>query len=185
MVLTHAPLFETCVAHGPLAQARRENPIVFEEKAPLFSQHIYTFQLSVSRHRLLYSAMNTIHEKTENQPPEMTSLDARIAQAGGTSSRIELQPHRLRQTKIQHHATPRAQLEDLVRENSYLRQEIVFYQESRNAMLAFHSQVFEAYQGLNSALKELSEKLAKAEGRIEKYWGISLNGTGKADITIL
>lgn len=37
MVLTHAPLFETCVAHGPLAQARRENPIVFEEKAPLFS----------------------------------------------------------------------------------------------------------------------------------------------------
>ncbi len=52
-------------------------------------------------------------------------------------------------------------------------------------MLAFHSQVFEAYQGLNSALKELSEKLVKAEGRIEKYWGISLNGTRKADVTIL
>jgi len=52
-------------------------------------------------------------------------------------------------------------------------------------MLAFYSQVFEAYQGLNSALKELSEKLAKAKGRIEKYWGISLNRTGKADITIL
>ncbi len=40
-----------------------------------------------------------------------------------------------------------------------------------------------AYQGLQGALKELSEKLAAAEGRLEKYWGLSLNGTGKRDVT--
>lgn len=129
--------------------------------------------------------MEQNYEKNRDQPYEITSLDARIAQAGGTSSRVELQPHRLRQTKIQHHDTATAQLEDLIRENGYLRQEIVFYQESRNAMLAFHSQALEVYQGLHSAMKELSEKLAKAEGRIEKYWGISLNGTGKEDVTVL
>ncbi len=33
------------------------------------------------------------------EPPEITKLDARIANASGTSSRIELQPYRLQQTK--------------------------------------------------------------------------------------
>lgn len=99
--------------------------------------------------------MSLTYEKTKNQPPETTSLDARVAQAGGTSSRIELQPHRLRQTKTQPYVTPAAQLEDLVRQNGYLRQELVFYQESRNAMLAFHHQVSGIYQSLNAALKDL------------------------------
>ena len=44
-------------------------------------------------------------------------------------------------------------------------------------MLAFHNQALEAYQGLRSALRELSEKLACAEGRIEQSWGIPLNET--------
>ena len=123
--------------------------------------------------------------RPQDQPPEITNLDARIAQAGGTSSRIELQPHRLRQAKIQPPPSAATQLDDLVRENGYLRQEIVFYQESRNAMLAFHSQALEAYRGLQSALKEVSEKLAMAEGRLEKYWGIPLNGASRKDVTVL
>lgn len=122
---------------------------------------------------------------TTGQPPEITSLDARIAQAGGTSSRLELLPNRLRETKLQPSTSAAIHLEDLTRENGYLRQEIVFYQESRNAMLAFHSQTLEAYKGLQSALKELSEKLALADSRLERYWGISLNGTRKADVTVL
>ena len=108
-------------------------------------------------------------------PPEITSLDARIAHAGGTSSGLELQPHRLRQTKqqIPDHSK---QLYDLVKENGYLRQEIIFYQESRNALLAFHSECIRAFDILQLSFKELSERMATAEGRIEKYWGITLNG---------
>ena len=44
-------------------------------------------------------------------------------------------------------------------------------------MLAFHSQALEAYRGLQSALREVSEKLAMAEGRLEKYWGIPPRAT--------
>ena len=121
---------------------------------------------------------------TADQPPEITSLDARIARAGGTSSRLELQPHRLRETKAQP-CTAESQLNDLIRENGYLRQEIVFYQESRNAMLAFHSQSLEAYHGLQKALRDLSKKLVMAEARLERYWGIPLHGSGQKDITVL
>ena len=46
----------------------------------------------------------------------------------------------------------------------------MFYQESGNAMSAFCSQMVEAYQGLQGALKELSGKLAAVEGRLERYW---------------
>lgn len=120
---------------------------------------------------------------TKGEPPEVTMLDARIAHAGGTSSRIELQPHRLQESKNRSNKSPAVEREELLRENGYLRQEIVFYQESRNAMLSFHAQTLRAYQDLQGALKELSEKQAVAEGRLEKYWGITLNGTGKQDLT--
>jgi hypothetical protein len=89
------------------------------------------------------------NEQPDNgQPPEITNLDARIARAGGTSSRIELQPHRLHQTKIQPCKSTAAQFNDLTRKNGYLRQEIMLYQESRNAILEFYSQTLEAYYGL-------------------------------------
>ncbi|KAL2049560.1 hypothetical protein ABVK25_010139 [Lepraria finkii] len=129
--------------------------------------------------------MEQNEQRSAGQPPELTDLDARIARAGGTSSRIELQPHRLRQAKLQPCQSTTTQLDDLIRENGYLRQEIVFYQESKNAMLGFHSQTLEAYHSLHIALRELSEKLVKAEGRLEKYWGIPLNGAGQKDITVL
>ncbi|KAL6716965.1 hypothetical protein ACLMJK_004878 [Lecanora helva] len=130
--------------------------------------------------------MNPIPEKSTNsQPPEITQLDARIARAGGTSFRIEIQPHQLQQTKRKVYSSATKERDDLVRENGHLRQEIVFYQESRNAMLAFHAQAMEAYDGLRAALRELSEKLAAAEGRLETYWGISLNGSVKNDVTVL
>ena len=128
--------------------------------------------------------MNHVQAPSHGEPHEVTDLDARIAQAGGTSSRIEMQPHRLKQTK-RSWSSWEEEREDLIRENGYLRQEIVFYQESRNAMLAFHSQALEVYRGLQGALKELSAKLVVAEGRLERYWGISVNGMGKKDITTI
>jgi len=129
--------------------------------------------------------MNPIYRSGSGQPPEITNLDARIANAGGTSSRIEMQPHRLQEAKRRPTTSTEKERENLIRENGYLRQEIAFYQDSRNAMLAFHSQALEVYQVLQGALKDLSEKLAAAEGRLERYWGMSLNGTGNEDVTVI
>ena len=114
-------------------------------------------------------------------PPELTTLDARIARAGGTSSTIELQSHRLQQSKEHDQKSEGARLEELVRENGYLRQEIVFYQESRNAMMAFHNQMLQAYHMQQSALRELSNNMALADGHLEQYWGVSL--TDPSDLT--
>ena len=122
-------------------------------------------------------------ELNDGVPPGITRLDARIAMAGGTSARIELQPHRLQQSK-NHKTCPKLdERDDLIRENGHLRQEIAFYQDARNGMLAFHDQVLEAYRGLQKALKDLSEKLATAEERVEQYWGLPVSGMKEQDMT--
>ena len=127
--------------------------------------------------------MDSRYQILNGQPPEIISLDARIASAGGTSSRVELQPHRLRETRTQRPKPTAAQFDDLVRENGCLRQEIAFYQESRNAMLAFHDQVLGVYQVLQAALRDLSEKMACAEGRTERYWGVTRKDS--KDVTVI
>ena len=124
-------------------------------------------------------------KSSTSQPPELTSLDARIANTGGTSSTIELQTRHLQQTKNQANPSESAQLKQSIRENGHLRQEIIFYQESRNAMMAFHNQALQAYQMQQSALQELSEKMALAEGRLEKYWGITLKDLGNEDLSVI
>lgn len=140
--------------------------------------------MDLIRYTIHEVAMDRRYQIAIDQPPEITSLDARIANAGGTSSRVELQPHRLRETKTQRFTSTTAQIDDLIRENGYLRQEIVFHQESRNGMLAFHNEILDVYQGLQSALKALSEKMARAEGRIERYWGVP-TGSDNKDVTVV
>ena len=60
-------------------------------------------------------------QRTGGQPPEIINLDARIAQAGGTSSQVELLSHRLRATKLRPSISAAMHLEDLTRENGFLR----------------------------------------------------------------
>ena len=81
---------------------------------------------------------------------------------------MELLPNLLRETKLRPSASVAMHLEDSTHEKGYLRQEIVFYQESRNAKLTFHSQTLEEDKGQKPALKELSEKLALADSRLER-----------------
>ena len=106
-----------------------------------------------------------------HQPPEMTDLDERVAKYGGTSSTIELHPQSLQGSKFQTPDSNKERIEELVRENGYLRQEIIFYQESRNAMMSFHTKMNEAYHIQRSAFRELSVHSQLAEGRLEEYWG--------------
>ena len=131
--------------------------------------------------------MNALSSTTTLQTwaPEVSSLDARIANSGGTTSGLELQPHRLRQAKRQNKRSISQREYDLVRENGYLRQEIAFYQESRNAMMAFHHQSTQAYEAMQQAFRELSEKMAMAEERLDRYWGIALTKAKDRDLTVL
>ena len=52
-------------------------------------------------------------------------------------------------------------------------------------MLEFYNGVLEAYHHLQETLRGLSEKLAHAEGRIERYWGVPLTGNGRQDLIAL
>lgn len=89
--------------------------------------------------------------RTSHQPPEMTSLDARIAKAGGTTSTVDLMSSRLHSVAGDHDHEDRTKpmsQEDLVREIGKLRQELVLHKESRNALMLSHysTQHFETFQ---------------------------------------
>jgi hypothetical protein len=72
---------------------------------------------------------NIRRRKAAGQPPEITDFDVRIERGGGTSSGLELLSHKLKLDKDRV-----TSFENLIKDNEYLRQELVFYKESRNAM---------------------------------------------------
>lgn len=119
----------------------------------------------------------------QKAPLEITKLDVQIAQACGTTSGIDMLPSRLQKTKRNPLAP--SYVEDLVSQNGYLREEIIFHKESKNAMLAFHSEALASFSILEPALKNLSEKLLASEGRLLEYWGIKLTSLDKDDLTVL
>lgn len=75
-------------------------------------------------------------------------------------------------------------IEELTRENGYLRQELALYQETRDAMVSLHVQVTKAYKLLQEGLQELSQKVALAEGSLLDHWGIDLNDVGM-EVTVI
>ncbi len=108
--------------------------------------------------------MNIHRRRTAEQFSEITDLDVRIEKKSDKSSNLELLSHKLKQEKDHIRS-----LENLIRENDYLRQELVFYKKSRNVMLIFHDQVLEFYNILKVALKKLSKKMSSSETDIIKY----------------
>ena len=124
-------------------------------------------------------------QEVAKHPPEISKLDARIAEHGGTSSRLEMLPDRLQKSKVAMPQGYQQQLDALIRENGYLRQEISYHEESRSAMLHFHNQVLEAHRNLQAALDELKKNVARAEGRILRFWGVENVNAGKDEIITL
>ena len=105
---------------------------------------------------------------SSQHPPEISSLDARVAKAGGTITNLDLMSSRLRRDAknirmklISHN--------NLIRDISKLRQELVLYKELRNALMQFYYQVLYAYYTLHSALKDLSHKVAESEGDLLEH----------------
>lgn len=118
------------------------------------------------------------------RPAEVSALDHRIASAGGTTSKIEKLPNQIQVTK--YHSPPNCdrRIEELTRENGYLRQELAFYQETRDAMVSLHAKTTKAYKLLREGLQELSEKVALSERSLLEYWGIDLNDEGM-EVTVI
>ena len=146
-----------------------------------------------------YSQSFQNHEQTQSQlvshhhdryhynhhPAEVTRLDAQIAYGGGTSSGLELLPSRLQPQKALKYRKKNSEIADLVRENGYLRQELIFYKKSRNAMMEFHSRVMKSYGVFQATVKLLSERMAQSEKRILEYWDIDTKRSDDDDLTVL
>ena len=96
-------------------------------------------------------------------PLEISSLDARDAKAGDTTINLDFISSRLRQD-AKDIRMKLISYDDLIRDIGKLRQELVLYKESRNALMQFHHQILHAYYMLHSGLKDLSHKVAESEG---------------------
>ena len=107
--------------------------------------------------------------RLSQQPPEVTTLDARIAKVGGTTSTLDLMSSRLHRLNHNDNRTKPISQEDLVRDIGRLRQELVVYKESQNALMLFHHQVSLAFTLLNSALNDLSQKVNESEGELLEH----------------
>lgn len=124
--------------------------------------------------------MNQMHGRLSGQRPEITKLDARIAKEGGISSTIDLLPCSLQKAKTEE----KRSTGELILENNYLRQEIVYYKQSREAMMAFHTQTLKSFNLLQTALQGLSNKVASAEELMLRYWGIDINNVEDDDVIV-
>jgi hypothetical protein len=118
------------------------------------------------------------------RPAEVTALDHCIASRGGTTSKIEKLPSQIQVTKYRSPPNRDQRIEELTRENGYLRQELALYEETRDAMVSLHAKTKKAYKLLREGLQELSEKVAVSEKSLLKYWGIDLNDEGM-EVTVI
>ena len=100
----------------------------------------------------------------------VTPLDNRISQLGGTTSTLECLPQRLRIAKSSRRVSPQQRIEELIRENGHLRQELAYHKDTRVACLKFFEATRHAQQLLHNAIAEMSRKAAISEQRFENYW---------------
>ena len=73
----------------------------------------------------------------------------------------------------------------LIRKNEYLRQKIIYYKESRNVMLKFHSKMMTTFQILRETTKMLFERMTFFEEKLLKYWEININNEDDKNLTVL
>lgn len=136
-----------------------------------------TFSKSTITHAIYYLAnfefssffliMSYQHSKQSSL--EITNFDVRIAKDDEISSSLDLLLMYFHETKDSRHCKSQKSNDNLVQENEYLRQKIVYYKESRNVMFAFHNKTMKAFQILQCATQELSKKMILLERRILKY----------------
>jgi chromosome segregation ATPase len=103
---------------------------------------------------------------------EITPLEHQILLAGGSSSKLERLPSRLKQWKDQRSTSLREEIEELAYENSYLKAELAWNQEARRALMEFHEKTFEAATMIRESLIEVNHRLRESEDRYLELWGV-------------
>ena len=114
--------------------------------------HDHATQLDASRRNAhqVHGANSKARTVVHQRPTEINQLDLHIADGGITSSGLELPSH----LQIAKRASNDNNV-DLVQENGYLHQGLIFHKEFRNAMLEFHSETIEASRILQDTVKKL------------------------------
>ncbi|GMF77638.1 hypothetical protein BDV38DRAFT_270109 [Aspergillus pseudotamarii] len=106
---------------------------------------------------------------------EITPVDHEILRHGGTSSSIERLPSRLRRSK-RASTDIRQQLEDLVYDASYLRAELQWQKESKQALLQFHEDMFRIFHKIEDMLVQVTARLRDSEQRYFEVLGFEAHG---------
>jgi len=113
-----------------------------------------------------------IPKKASRDTVHITPLDYHIAQHGGLTASIERLPHLLQNAKSKTTTDTNQRLEELVRENGRLREEIAFHQDTQRALMSSYTASVEAFETLKESLQVTSERMLMSEQRLLKYWGI-------------
>lgn len=115
-------------------------------------------------------------------PNEVTRLDHQILAGGGTTSTLENIPNRLRASKTKRPVSQKQWIEELTKDNGYLRQELAYYKERLSALLAIHHETTKASTLLEEALEKYSQRELEAEKLLLDYWNIDRDELGEARI---
>lgn len=116
----------------------------------------------------------------QQRPPsgragDVTALDHKVARHGGTTSTLETLPRRLR-TSRQTSSSPWVRLEEAIRENGYLGQELAYYKDTHEVLMRLYSSIRQSHQEMKDALDEASKGVAISEQRLLNYLGKPSNG---------
>ncbi|KAE8371407.1 hypothetical protein BDV26DRAFT_276122 [Aspergillus bertholletiae] len=108
---------------------------------------------------------------------EITPVDDQLLRNGGISSNIARLPSRIQQAKQSSPASSK-KIEDLVYEVGYLKAELQWHQESKQALLALQDQMRKMFSMMEDALVQVNIGLEQAEQRYLKLWGLEHDDRG-------
>ncbi|KAL3459622.1 hypothetical protein BJX64DRAFT_279123 [Aspergillus heterothallicus] len=103
---------------------------------------------------------------------EVTPQDHQIFCHGGTTSNIERLPSSLRRSKVPIKSMKK-QIEDLAYEVSYLKAEVSWHSESKQALLQFQEQMYQLFHQMEEALVQVNARMQEAEQRYLSLWGLT------------
>ena len=131
------------------------------------SGHNVAFQLrsSLKRDAPIHPALRH-PRRYYGRADQLTALDHEISTRGGTTSAIENLPHRLRISKAARSGDQKQQIEELTRENGYLRQELAFYKDKERLNVRLSG-------SLESILQRYKKETEDLEEELLAFWGNS------------
>lgn len=70
-------------------------------------------------------------------------------------------------------------MEELTKDNGFLRQELAYYKEVQHSLLALHYETTKISGMLEEALENFSQRVSESERPLLDYWNIRFDGEDK------